>query len=162
MVVCRGAGEAIQISTAPRTATTPSCTVQNVLFEDINILASQNAAVILSGRAPGNTLRNITLRRITAVIDRLPSFNYSTASSPAVPPTIMYDPSTVFSPSRRSMAGWMPGVFVEGVEGLTLDSVSVAFNNAHAQSYWGTECFNFTAAGYPVSTVNCSCVAPAR
>ena len=154
-----GAGEAIYISSAPRTASTPSNHISNITFEDIRVQASQNAAVILSGRAPGAVLVNIMLRRVSAVIDRLPGWNYS---SPATPPNIEYDPSSVFSPSRVNLTGWMPGVYVEGVLGLVLEDVSIVFNNARQQAYWGSECFNLTAAGHPVATSNLSCVPPAR
>ena len=58
------------------------------------------------------------------------------------------------------MAGWMPGLFAEGVEGLRLEDVSIAFDASKRQGYWGSVCVNTTAAGFPVTTVGGSCVLP--
>ena len=54
----------------------------------------------------------------------------------------------------------MAGVYAEAVEGLVLDGVRVAFNNARWHSYWGTECVNVSAAGYPVTQSGGACVPP--
>lgn len=57
----------------------------------------------------------------------------------------------------------MPGLYVEGVEGLVLDTVSIVFNNTNAQGYWGTECVNSTSAGFPITVLGTSvCVPPAQ
>ena len=153
-----GDGGPIYISSMLRTAADPGCVVSNITFEDI-VARSQNAAV-LSGRAPGKQLTNVTLRNVTIIIDRLPEWNYSTDSSPPVYPNIEYDPAEVH-PTRVPMTGWMPGLFVENVEGLVLDGLNVTFENSHWQSYWGTECVNTSAAGFPVTVIGASvCVPP--
>ena len=153
-----GDGGPIYISSMLRTAADPGCVVTNITFEDI-VARSQNAAV-LSGRAPGKQLTNVTLRNVTIVIDRLPAWNYSTDSVPPAFPNIEYDPAEVH-PTRVPMTGWMPGLYAENVEGLVLDGLNVTFVNAHYQGYWGSECVNTTAAGFPVSVIgNSVCVPP--
>jgi hypothetical protein len=54
----------------------------------------------------------------------------------------------------------MSGLYAEEVQGLQLVDVNITFVADHAQSYWGTECVNTTAAGFPVSVVGGSCVPP--
>ena len=80
-------------------------------------------------------------------IDRWPSWNYSSNSVPSVPPNIEYDPTNATSfGTRVNMTGWQPGLYVEGVNGLLLDGVSVVFNNDNFQDYWGTGTFDELAA----------------
>ncbi len=153
-----GDGGPLYISSMLRDSTDPGCRVYNVSFVDI-VARSQNAAV-LSGVAPGKRLENITLRNVTLVIDRLPAWNYSVDTEPAVFPNIEYDPSIVVHPTRVPMTGWMPGLFAENVEGLVLDGLNVVFENANHQPYWGSACVNTSAAGFPVTVVGGSCVPP--
>jgi hypothetical protein len=154
-----GDGGPIYISSMLRTDEDPGCVVSNITFEDI-FARSQNSAV-LSGRAPGKILTNVTLRNVTIVIDRLPAWNYSVDTDPPAFPNIEYDPAPLH-PTRVPMTGWMPGLYVEGVEGLVLDSLNVTFNNANFQAYWGSECVNTSAAGFPVSVVGASVCVPPR
>ena len=159
-----GDGGPIYISTMLRDANSSSCDVRDVVFEDIASV-SQNGA-LLSGLAPGHTLRNITLRRVNLTIDRLPEWNYSTGvgveKEDAFGPRLEYDPTLgVIAQGSVNTSGWMAGLFVEGVEGLQLEDVNIAFNNERWQPYWGTACLNLTAAGHPVSQVGGSCVPPA-
>jgi polygalacturonase len=144
-----GDGGSIYISSMLRDSTDTGCYVFNVTFEDI-IAHSQNSAV-LSGLLPGKKLTNITLRNVTIIIDRLPHWNYSIDTTPSVFPNIEYDPSTVIHPTRTDMTYWMPGLYVENVEGLFLDNLNITFINKNYQTYWGTMCINVTNAGYPVS-----------
>ena len=153
-----GDGGALYLSTMLRDAGDPGCTVTNVTFEDV-VAVSQGASV-LSGVAPGRALSGVTLRNVTLVLDRLPGWNYSVDTNPAVFPNVEYDPTSVVSPTRRNMTGWMPGLYVEGVGGLTLDGVNVTFVAARRQSYWGHVCVNTTAAGAPVTVVGGSCTPP--
>jgi hypothetical protein len=142
-----------------RDATDPGTLVSRVLFEDITAF-SENAAV-LSGALPGKALQNITLRNVNLTITKLG--NYSAGGpgdSTSSGPSIEYDPHPPGVPSRRSLVGWMPGLYAEAVKGLTLDNVNIAFDSARAQPYWGTVCVNSSAAGSPVSIVGGSCVAP--
>jgi hypothetical protein len=141
-----------------RDVTDPGCRVWNITYQDI-WARSQNPAV-LSGRAPGRNLVNITLRNVTVVIDRLPGWNYSVDSTPQTPPNIELEPCSVLTPPRIPMTGWMPGLYAEGVEGLVLDGVNVTFNNANFQSYWGSECVNTSSAGFPVKATNAVCGPP--
>ena len=143
-----------------------SCDVQNVLFEDITAV-SQNGAM-LSGLAPGHTLRNITLRRVNITIDRLAAWNYSTGA-PGPTPAYSYGPRLEYDPTLGvpgvagsvNTSGWMAGLRAEAVQGLLLQDVHIAFNNAHFQSFWGADCLNLTEAGHPVSQSGGSCVPPA-
>ena len=161
-----GDGGPIYISTMLRQPGDPSCDVQNVTFEDITAV-SQNGA-LLSGLAPGHTLRNVTLRRVNITIDRLPSWNYSTGvpsvanySSESFGPRLEYDPTTGCIPHGSvNTSGWMSGLVAEAVEGLVLEDVNIAFNNARWQSYWGMACLNISAAGFPVQQSGGSCVPP--
>lgn len=129
--------------------------VSRILFEDISAIA-ENAAVF-SGAAPGRALLDITLRRVNITISKVGNYSVSATSGP----TIEYDPHLPGVPDRRSLAGWMPGIFAERVEGLRLEDVHVRFDRARAQSYWGTQCVNTSAAGFPVAVVGGSCEAPA-
>jgi len=97
-----GDGSAIYISNMLRTPADPGCSIQNVTFEDITAV-SQGGSV-LSGLAPGHTLRDITLRRVNISIDRLPSWNYSTGApgpnpSDSFGPRLEYDPTSGCIPS---------------------------------------------------------------
>jgi polygalacturonase len=144
-----GDGGPLYISSMLRDSTDTGCNVYNVTFENITS-HSQNAAV-LSGLAPGKKLTNITLRDVTIVIDRLPHWNYSIDTTPAVFPNIEYDPSVVIHSTRRDMSGWMPGLYVENVEGLLLDGLTITFVNSNYQKYWGSLCVNTSSAGFPVN-----------
>ena len=144
-----------------------SCDVQNVLFEDITAV-SQNGAM-LSGLAPGHTLRNITLRRVNITIDRLPNWNYTTGAPNASNAAenfgvrLEYDPTSGVIPhGSLNTSGWMSGLYVEAVEGLVLEDVNIAFNNERYQAYWGSACLNLTQAGFPVRQSGGSCVAPQK
>lgn len=51
----------------------------------------------------------------------------------------------------------MPGIYAEGVAGLVLDDVRVAFVG-EPQPYWSpTTCVNTTRAGHPVRVLGGSC-----
>ena len=161
-----GDGGPIYISTMLRDANSSSCDVRDVLFEDIAAI-SQNGA-LLSGRAPGHTLQNITLRRVNITIDRLAAWNFSTGapgptSAYSYGPRLEYDPTLGVPGVAGSVntSGWMAGLRAEAVQGLQLQDVHIAFNSAHFQSYWGTACLNLTEAGHPVSQSGGSCVPPA-
>ena len=147
-------GGAIYISSMLRTAADPGTRVQRVLFEDITAYA-ENAAV-LSGAAPGRALENITLRRVHYTVTKRGNYTVSNSSGP----TIEYDPHPPGVPGRVNMTGWMPGLYAEGVSGLTLEDVGIAFDNAVFQSYWGGECINTTHAGAPVAVTGGSCLPP--
>ena len=56
----------------------------------------------------------------------------------------------------------MAGLYAENVEDLSLQAVSIAFNNQEYQDYWGSACVNTTAAGFPVSQSSVQCVPPGR
>jgi polygalacturonase len=156
-----GDGSPIYISTMLRTPDDGATGVANITFE--NILAySQNAAV-LSGRLPGGHVSGVTLRNVTINIDH-PWSNWNYTSLQGAYPNIEYDPSTVphlapGSPisSRRDMSGWMPGLYVENVEGLELDDVKIAFRGIR-MPYWGNICVNTTDANYTVTVKGGSCV----
>ena len=150
-----GEGSPIYISTMLRSSDAdPGTQVNNITFSDIFAI-SQNAA-ILSGISPGLPVDGVLLSNVTIVITRLPGWNYSTTSDPSIPPNIDYEPTSAIDPIRKDLTGWMPGLLVETVKNLVLSNVSVLFKGAK-QSYWGTECFNFTAAGYDVTTSNIKC-----
>lgn len=119
-----------------QTPTAPGNNVWNVTFQ--NITAFSQGSVVLSGKAPGLPIVNVSLVNVSVTIDRWPNWNYSTNTNPAVYPNIEYDPSTATSPNRVNMTGWQPGVYVEGAIGTVLNNVSVVFNNQNYQSYWGT------------------------
>jgi polygalacturonase len=143
-----GDGSSIYISSMLRDSTDPGCNVYNITFQDITA-HSQNSAV-LSGLSPGKKLTNVTLNNVTIIIDRLPAWNYSIDSNPRVFPNIEYDPTLLIKPTRTDMTGWMPGLYVENVEGLLLDGLNITFINDHYQSYWGSSCVNTTNANYPI------------
>jgi hypothetical protein len=42
------------------------------------------------------------------------------------------------------------GLFVEAIDGLVLDHVTIRFNNVNEQPYWTHICFNLVNAGFPV------------
>ena len=150
-----GDGGPIYISTMLRDAADPGTTVRNITFEDI-LAYSENAAV-LSGAAPGRPVQGVTLRRVKLTLTKLGNYSVSSTSGPS----IEYDPHCPAVPSRRSLAGWMPGLLAEGVEGLVLEDVDVAFDNSRYQAYWGAApCLNTTAAGAPVTVTGGSCVPP--
>ncbi len=150
-----GDGGPLYISTMLRTAADPGTLVQNVTFEDIEA-RSENAAV-LSGAAPGRAVQGVTLRRVRLTLTKLGNYSVSNTSGP----TIEYDPHLPSVPGRRSLAGWMPGLLAEGVAGLVLEDVDIAFDNARYQAYWGAApCLNTSAAGAPVTVTGGSCVPP--
>jgi polygalacturonase len=160
-----GDGSPIYISTMLRNNVSGASSVRNVTFENI-VAFSQNAAV-LSGIAPGGRVKDVLLRNISLTIAQLDNWNYSLAQG--VYPNIEYDPANVpglvpagmGTPTRRRLDE-MPGVFVEGVEGLVLDNVRVEFSGA-AQPYWSTTtCFNTSRAGFPVVITGGSCALPAK
>ena len=147
-------GGAIYISSMLRTAADPGTRVQRVLFEDITAYA-ENAAV-LSGAAPGRALQDITLRRVRYTVTKRGNYTVSNSSGPS----IEYDPHPPGVPGRVNMTGWMPGLYAEGVGGLVLEDVDIAFDNAVFQSYWGGGCVNTTRAGAPVTVKGGSCIPP--
>ena len=93
----------------------------------------------------------IKVNNVTIIIDRLPAWNYSIDSNPRVFPNIEYDPSLLIKPTRTDMTGWMPGLYVENVEGLLLDGLNITFMNENYQPYWGSLCLNTTSANFPIS-----------
>lgn len=152
-----GDGSPIYISTMLRTAEDGASGVRNVTFE--NITAFSQGSAVLSGRAPGGNVSGVLLRNVEITIDRRPSWNYS--SEQGVFPNIEYDPSSIplAGPphnTRVDMTGWMPGLFVERVEGLVLDGVDIRFSSAR-QPYWGDVCVNTSAAEFPVTVIGGSC-----
>ena len=101
----------------------------------------------------------VTLRNVSITIDRRSNWNYSLEQG--VFPNVEYDPSSVplAGPphnTRVPLTGWMPGLFVERVEGLVLDDLHVMFSAAK-QPYWGTVCVNISAAEFPVTVLGGSC-----
>jgi polygalacturonase len=148
-----GDGGPIYISSMLRDAADPGTEISNITFEDVYAVA-ENAAV-LSGAAPGKPLRNITLRRVHLRVSKVGNYSVSQNSGP----TVEYDPHLPGVPDRVSMAGWMPGLYAEGVEGLLLDDVSIEFDAAKPQGYWGAVCANTSRAG-PVRVIGGSCVPP--
>jgi polygalacturonase len=154
-----GDGSAIHIDTMLRTPTSAATGVSNVTFEDI-VAFSQGGAV-LSGRLPGGHVEGVTLRRVNITITRWPAWNYS--QEQGIFPNIEYDPSTVphLSPgspinTRFDLTGFMPGLYVENVQGLELEDLNIAFRGER-QPYWGTACLNTSQANYPVSIKGGSC-----
>lgn len=53
------------------------------------------------------------------------------------------------------------GIYVEYVEGLVLDTVSVVFDDRNPQGFWGSECVNTSAAGFPVTVLGAFVCVPA-
>lgn len=153
-----GAAEPLYLSSVPRDAGGTVGRTYNISF--VNISAFSQGPAVLNGAAPGQTLQDITLSNVSIVIDRWQNWNYSDTSIPASPPCIDYEPSGAVPVQRVPLTGWMPGMYVAGVQGLLLDNVHISFNTSDAQSYWGTECINATAAGFPVVTRGGSCVPP--
>ena len=149
-----GDGGPLYISSMLRDAADTGTLISNVLFEDIDAVA-QNAAV-LSGVAPGKPLRNITLRRVRLHVARVGNYSVSSVTAPS----IEYDPHVSGVPSRVNMTGWMPGLYAEAVEGLTLEDVNISFDQADPQGYWGRVCANTTRVGFPMRVVGGSCVPP--
>ena len=149
-----GDGGPLYISSMLRDATDPGCAISNITFEDISAV-SQNAAV-LSGVAPGKPLWNITLRRVRLHVARVGNYTVTNVTAPS----IEYDPHLPGFPGRVNMTGWMPGLYAESVEGLTLEDVHVSFDAADPQGYWGHACTNTTRAGFPVRVVGGSCAPP--
>lgn len=150
-----GDGGPLYISTMLRDTTDPGTVVSNILFEDI-VAFSENPAVF-SGVAPGKAIVNVTLRRVDLTLTKLGNYSVSNVSGP----TIEYDPHLSPGWGRVNLSGWMPGVYAEGVEGLTLEDVNVRFDNAKYQWYWGAApCVNTTQAGSPVKVIGGSCTPP--
>ena len=152
-----GDGSPIYISTMLRTSNDGGSGVRNITFQDI--AAFSQGAAVLSGRAPGGNVSGVTLRNVSITIDRRSNWNYSLEQG--VFPNVEYDPSSVplAGPphnTRVPLTGWMPGLFVERVEGLVLDDLHVMFSAAK-QPYWGTVCVNISAAGFPVTVLGGSC-----
>jgi hypothetical protein len=138
-----------------RDTTDPGTVVSNILFEDI-VAFSENPAVF-SGVAPGKAIVNVTLRRVDLTLTKLGNYSVSNVSGP----TIEYDPHLSPGWGRVNLSGWMPGVYAEGVEGLTLEDVNVRFDNAKYQWYWGAApCVNTTKAGSAVKVIGGSCTPP--
>ena len=52
------------------------------------------------GRAPGKTVTDVLLENVTIIVDKVPAWNYSAATSPAILPNIEFDPSTAVHPTR--------------------------------------------------------------
>jgi polygalacturonase len=159
-----GDGSAIYISTMLRTNVSGASSVRNITFE--NVVAVSQGASVLSGIAPGGRVKDVTLRNVSISIARWPNWNYTLAQG--VFPNVEYDPADVpglvpagmGTPTRRRLDA-MPGVYVEGVEGLVLDDVRVSFVG-DMQPYWSSStCVNTTHAGYPVTVVGGSCALPA-
>jgi peptidoglycan/LPS O-acetylase OafA/YrhL len=100
----------------------------------------------------------MALRRISLLLSKRGNYSVSAGQSG---PSIEYDPHPPGVPGRVSLAGWMPGLYAEGVVGLTLADVSVAFDRHQPQPYWGTVCLNTSAAGAPVTVLGGSCTLPA-
>ena len=66
------------------------------------VLYSHHISLVLAaGRAPGKTVDGVLLDNVTIIIDKVPSWNYSASSVPAVLPNIEFDPSDVVSPTRE-------------------------------------------------------------
>jgi polygalacturonase len=69
-----GSGEPIWVSSMARGPGLPVGFTANVTFENI-VAVSQNS-VFVSGRAPGQVVQDVTLRNVSVLIDRWPSWNY--------------------------------------------------------------------------------------
>ena len=141
-----GSGENIWISTVPRTETSPRGLVRNISYENI-VGVGQNANFI-SGRAPGNAVSGVTLRNVTLTIDRWPWWNFS-------------HPDHDYRPTSALPLDLQPAptdaLFVEAVEGLVLEGVTLRFARANAQPYWTRVCVNASAAGFPVREEGVTC-----
>ena len=141
-----GSGENLWISTMPRTEAAPRGFVRNITFENI-VGVGQNAN-FLSGRVPGNHVEGVVLRNVSLTIDRWASWNFSH-------PDHDYRPTTCVPLDLEPAP--TDGLFVEGVEGLVLDNVTVRFERRHAQPYWTRVCVNASAAGFPVEERRLTC-----
>ena len=141
-----GSGENLWISTMPRTEAAPRGFVRNITFENV-VGVGQNAN-LLSGRAPGNHVEGVVLRNVSLTIDRWASWNYSH-------PDHDYRPTTCVPLDLEPAP--TDGLFVEAVEGLVLDNVTVRFERRRAQPYWTRVCVNASAAGFPVEERRLTC-----
>ena len=141
-----GSGENLWISTMPRSDVAPRGFVRNITYEGI-VGVGQNAN-FLSGRAPGNHIAGVVLRNVSLTIDRWVAWNYSH-------PDHDYRPTTCVPLDLEPAP--TDGLFVEGVEGLLLDNVTVRFAQEHAQPYWTRVCVNASAAGFPVEDRGLTC-----